>query len=204
MTHVEPTTPAAAAETIADYVFGLPGRIRLAVDAPPCADPAAIGDAVVAALDGRPALHVRADRFWRAASLRFEFGRQNPDEWLTAWLDEDALRREVLEPFAESGQALPGLRDPDTDRSLRIEPVILHGDAVLVVSGSALLGRGLPFDASVHVRLSPAALERRTPESQRWILPALVRYSDEYDPEGEADLVVRWDDPKHPAVVVDD
>jgi hypothetical protein len=64
-----------------------------------------------------------------------------------------------------------------------------------------LLGRWLPFDVTVHVRLSPAALARRTPPDEAWTLPALERYAQERDPEGAADLVVRADDPRHPALV---
>jgi hypothetical protein len=75
---------------------------------------------------------------------------------------------------------------------------------VVVVSGSVLLGRGLPFDVAVHLALSPGALVRRTPPDQAWTLPALARYAAERDPLGAADLVVRWDDPRHPAIVVTD
>jgi hypothetical protein len=72
---------------------------------------------------------------------------------------------------------------------------------VVVVSGSVLLGRWLPFDVSVHVRLSPSALARRTPVDELWTLPALERYAAERAPETTADLVVRADDPRHPALV---
>jgi hypothetical protein len=64
-----------------------------------------------------------------------------------------------------------------------------------------LLGRGLPFDVAVHVRLSPAALARRTPAGEAWTLPALECYAAERHPEAAADLVVRADDPNHPALV---
>lgn len=155
---------------------------------------------MVEALSPRRALHVRADHFWRPASLRLEHGREDPDAWLDGWLDDDALRREVLDPHAAGGPVLPGLRDPATDRSLRMTPVTLPGDGVVVVSGSVLLGRWLPFDVAVHVRLSPAALRRRTPLEQAWTLAALDRYAEERGPEEAADLVVRADDPRHPAL----
>jgi hypothetical protein len=70
------------------------------------------------------------------------------------------------------------------------------------VSGAVLLGRGLPAEVAVHLRLTPAALVRRTPDDQAWTLPALGRYVAERDPESLADLVVRVDDPRHPALVV--
>jgi hypothetical protein len=93
------------------------------------------------------------------------------------------------------------LRDPATDRSLRPTLVELPADGVVVVAGSALLGRGLPFDVAVHVHLSDAALARRTPEDEAWTLPALARYQREREPTVLADLVVRADDPLRPAIV---
>lgn len=65
--------------------------------------------------------------------------------------------------------------------------------------GGLLLGRGLPLDLAVHLRLSPGALERRTDPAERWTLPAYARYSEEAMPEEAADVVVRADDPRHPA-----
>jgi hypothetical protein len=51
----------------------------------------------------------------------------------------------------------------------------------------------------VHLRLSPGALRRRTEEDQRWTLAAFERYEQEVDPAEAADVVVRTDDPRHPA-----
>jgi hypothetical protein len=53
----------------------------------------------------------------------------------------------------------------------------------------------------VHLDVSPAALARRMPDDLRWTMPAYARYRDEVDPASFADLVVRVDDLKHPAVV---
>jgi hypothetical protein len=71
----------------------------------------------------------------------------------------------------------------------------------VLLDGALLLGRGLTFDLTVHLWLSPAALARRTPEEQRWTLPAYARYTDDAAPQHNADVVVRADDPNHPAVV---
>jgi len=195
------STPRGVVDAVVALVAGHHGRVRLAVDGAPATDPGDLAARVVEALAPRTALHVRADRFWRPASLRLEYGREDEDSWLDGWLDDDALRREVLDTFVENGRALPDLRDPLTDRSLRTDAVVLPPDGVVVVSGSVLLGRGLPFDVAVHLRLSPAALVRRTPTEQAWTLPALERYAAERDPESAADLVVRADDPRHPALV---
>lgn len=198
---VRASTPAGVADAVVRLADALPGRVRVAVDGASAADPHALGAAVVEALAPRRAVHVRADSFWRPASLRLEYGHEDDWAWLDGWLDEAALRREVLDALVEHGSVLPALRDPVTDRSVRAVPIELPADGVVVVSGSVLLGRGLPFDVAVHVQLSAAALARRTPPDQAWTLPALERYAGERDPLGNADLVVRWDDPRHPAIV---
>jgi hypothetical protein len=201
VTEVRATTPGGVADAVVVLLRALPGRVRLVVDGAAAAEPHALAERIVAALAPRPALHVRADSFWRPAGQRLEYGRHDEMAWLDDWLDEDALRRELLDPFVVSGQVLPALRDPVTERSVRASVVELPPNAVVVVSGSVLLGRGLPFDLTVHVRVSAAALRRRTPADEAWTLPALERYAQERDPEALADLVVRADDPKHPALV---
>jgi len=72
---------------------------------------------------------------------------------------------------------------------------------VLLLSGPLLIGAGLDLDLIVHCAQSPAALARRTPPQDQWTLPAFARYAEEVDPPGLADVVVRVDDPEHPAVV---
>jgi hypothetical protein len=64
-----------------------------------------------------------------------------------------------------------------------------------------LLGAGLPFELTVHLQMSAAALLRRTDPADRWTLPAYARYAEEVAPAAFADVVVRMDDPRHPAVV---
>jgi hypothetical protein len=204
MRQVRATTPSGVVTAIVSRVLEREGRVRVIIDGAEAADPDALGAAVVEALAPRSALHVRADRFWRPAGQRFEYGKQDPDAYLDLWLDVDALRREVLDPFPTTGRVLPGLRDPQTDRSLRAAQVELPDDGVVVLSGSVLLGRWLDADLSVHLRLTPAALRRRTPEDRQWTLAALERYAEDNDPESAADLVVRCDDPRHPALEYSD
>jgi hypothetical protein len=175
----------------------------VAVDGAPAARPGEPADALAAELPalGHPALRVRAADFWRPASQRLEYGHEDVDAYYQLWLDTGALRREVLDPLGPggSGRALPSLRDPLTDRSTRAGYVTLPPGGVLVLDGPLLLGQGLPFDLTVHLRLSPAALERRTEPAQRWTLPAYERYAREALPEEAADVLVRADDPAHPA-----
>ena len=198
---VQPSTPAGVVDAIVSLILSRPGRLRVAIDGAPAADPENLAEQVVLELAPRCAVLVRAHHFWRQASLRLEDGRHDAEAWLHRWLDEAALRREVLDPCATTGRVLPALRDPVTDRSLRSARVELTPDGVVIVAGSVLLGRGLPFDVAVHVQLTRAALARRTPEDQSWTLPALARYERERNPAALADLVVRWDDPLRPALV---
>lgn len=177
------------------------GRARVAVDGAPPTDPVAVAEAAAEALrhTGRAAEVVRASSFWRDASLRYERGREDAEEYLS-WLDADALRREVLDPFVAAGRYLPSLRDPATNRSTHEPPRVSAPDTVLIVAGQFLLGLALPFEATVHLSLSPAALERQTAAAQRWTLPAFARYAAQAAPAQRADIVIKLDDPRHPAV----
>ncbi|KKK05872.1 uridine kinase [Micromonospora sp. HK10] len=204
---VRPISPERLVTELADRLAGteVPGRLRVAVDGPPAAAPEALAAALVDPLRaaGRPTLHVRAAGFLRPASVRLEHGRTNPDAYYEGWLDEAGLRREVLDPAGPdgSGRLLPSLWDVATDRASRAGYVELPAGGVVLVSGALLLGGGLPFDVTVHLVLSPPALDRRTDPQLRWTLPAFARYADEVDPASFADVVVRADDPRRPALV---
>ena len=73
--------------------------------------------------------------------------------------------------------------------------------AVLLLDGWLLLGRGLPVELTVHLSLGQGALQRRTPTAERWTLPAFAAYAQHVRPEELADVVVRNDDPKRPALL---
>jgi len=202
-----PVTPERLAETLADLIESVAasGTVRVAVDGHPAAGPEAVADALVdpLRLRGRPAVRAGSGWFLRPASLRLERGRTDPDAHFEDRLDVAALRRELLDPLGAggTGRYLPTLWDPRTDRATRAPYRTAPPAAVLLLDGSLLLGRGLPFDLSIHLRLSAAALARRVEEDQRWILPAYERYEREVDPDGTADVVVRMNDPRHPALL---
>ncbi|MFC4147778.1 uridine kinase [Micromonospora mangrovi] len=204
---VRPITPELLVAELAERCVAtdVPGRLRVAVDGPPAARPDELAAALVDPLRaaGRPALHVRAADFLRPASVRLEHGRTNSDAYYESWIDEPGLRREVLDPAGPdgSGRLLPSLWDPVTDRASRAEYVTLPPGGVVLVSGGLLLGGGLVFDLAVHLVLTPAALARRTDPASAWTLPAFARYADEVAPASFADVVVRADDPRHPALV---
>ncbi|MEV7415045.1 uridine kinase [Streptomyces sp. NPDC089919] len=197
------------AEALAGHLEDHPGTRdgspwpRLALDGAPAAGTGELAAATAEALRrrGRPVLVVPADGFLRPASLRFEFGREDVDSYLGGWYDTAALWREVFGPLEPggTGRVLPDLWDPATDRATRSPYVELPPGGVVIVHGPLLLGHWFPFDLSLHVRLSPGALARRTPAAERWTLPAFARYEAETDPAAAADAVVRADDPRHPA-----
>lgn len=203
MSHPRPVSPDALPELLAEAILER-APARVAIDGAPPAGAEAVAGAVAGRLRllGRPVIVVSTRWFLRAASLRWERGRTNPDALYEDWLDAAALRREVLDPAGPGGsrRILDRLRDPDTDRAVRAPYRGVEDREVIVVAGSLLLGRGLPFDLTIHMRLSRGALERRTPEAERWTLPAYARYAAEVAPDRHADIVVRADDPRHLAV----
>ncbi|MFF3852515.1 uridine kinase [Micromonospora sp. NPDC002575] len=207
---VRPITPERLVTELTERLVAAdpPGRLRVAVDGAPAAAPDELAAALVDPLraHGRPVLHVRAADFLRPASVRLEYGRTNPDAYYEGWVDEPGLRREVLDPAGPggSGRILPSLWDPRTDRASRAGYVTLPPHGVVLVSGALLLGGGLPVDLAVHLELSPAALARRTDPALRWTLPAFARYAEEVAPASFADVVVRVDDPRRPAIVEPD
>ena len=201
---VVPITPDKLVDEIVEEVLRRPGRVRLGVDGPPPTDPSGLAGRVAERLRGlgRAALAVAADDFLRPASVRLEFGRRDPDEFLDSWLDESGLRREVLDPMADggSGRVLPRLWDATADRAYRVRYAELPGDGVVALGGGLLLGRGLPFDLTVHLRMGTAALRRTLPAPDHWTLPAWDRYEEERNPAGDADILVLSDHPDRPAL----
>ncbi|MFJ4833909.1 uridine kinase [Streptomyces sp. NPDC088747] len=176
---------------------------RVAFDGAPAARPGELALHVSEALRtrGRSSLVVGTEGFLRPSSVRLEYGREDVDSYYDGWFDTGALWREVfghLEPGGD-GLVLPDLWDPATDRATRTPYTQLPPGSPLLMHGPFLLRHWFPFDLSVHVLLSPGALRRRTPEAEHWTLPAFARYETETDPAATADVLVRADDPRHPA-----
>ncbi|UJW36137.1 uridine kinase [Saccharothrix sp. AJ9571] len=198
-----PISPDLLAREITERIVDAPVT-RVAIDGAGDA-PGELADTVAESLrlHGRETLHVSTKDFLRAASLRFERGKHDPDARYDDWLDIGGLRREVLDPLGPggSGLALPALWDAERDRATRRDRVRLPPGAVVLVDGELLLGHGLPFDFTVHLWLSPGALTRRLPAAEHWALPAFDRYDREVAPGEFADVVVRMDDPRHPALI---
>lgn len=213
MRRFQPVSPALLAGRLCDILDqrhagisrdGQPHPLRVAFDAPGWVDlqPLIADLARRLAINGHPVADVRGSDFYRDASLRFEYGKTDVESFYTGWLDSAALQREVLTPLGPGGNGsfLPALRDPVTNRSARTAPLSLSADAVVLVRGELLLGAGLAFDLVVHFSVSRQALRRVVPPEQAWALPAFDRYEINVDPASHADIVVRYDDPLHPAL----
>jgi hypothetical protein len=207
--HAEPISPELLVEHLAEVVGRLPRdrHVAVAVDgaAPTRTGELAEGLAAALRLRGRAAVRVSALDYLRPASLRLELGREDPDLFYTDWLDLKAIEREVLAPLGPggSGRVLPRLWDAEADRAYRAQYVDLAPGGAVLLEGSFLLGAGLDFDLTVHLAMSQAAVARRTAERDAWTLPAYLRYEQEQDPAAAADVTVRCDDPRHPALVTD-
>jgi hypothetical protein len=137
--------------------------------------------------------------------LRLEYGHTDEQSLRYDWLDLATLRRELLEPLGapdEDGRAsyLPSLRDPRTNRATREPRCLAQPGTVVVVSGQFLLGHGLPFDRVIRLSASAATLARSTPAELAWTLPVVAAYEAEIEPDTIADLDIRVNDPKHPAL----
>lgn len=205
-----PISPDLLVTELAERISGWSGDgwVRVAVDGAAPARPEVLADRLVDPLRaaGRPVLRVGAGDFLRPASVRLETGRTDPDSFYDGWLDTGGLVREVLAPLDQdtgTGRVLPSLWDAERDRASRAGYVTLPRGGVLLVDGTLLLGRGLPFELTVHLWLSDGALDRLLDASLRWTLPAYARYTAEVGPERTADVVVRVDNPERPAVMRD-
>ncbi|MBB5085032.1 uridine kinase [Nonomuraea endophytica] len=199
---VRPISPESLVDELVQRIVELPRDVpaRVIVDGAPAARPEVYADALAEPLRvlGRPVIRVSAWDFLRPASLRLEYGRTDPDAFYDDWLDVKAISREV---FNGSGQVLPRLWDSVADRAFRVPYQEVRPGGVVVLDGTLLLGRGLAAELSVHLWMSSAALERHTAGEERWRLPAYERYEREVGPVRAADVAVKVDDLRHPALL---
>ncbi len=200
-----PLTPDRLVDALAAAVDGLgPTRQRVAIDGAEEVGAHLLADAVAERLSGlgRQTVRICTQWWWRPASVRLEWGRTDVDMLLGGWLDAAALTREVLDPLAAagSGRYLRRLRDPNVDRSIRERSANAGPQAVMVLDGPFLLVQPLPLDVVVHLQVGPAALRRAMTGDRAWWLEAFHRYHQQFDPAGQADLVVAYDHPGSPAL----
>lgn len=220
---VVPVTPSGLVDRLADAAHDLHApaataghAVRVGVDSAVTGDGAMLADALGVALRerGLAVLRVAQEGFVRPRSLRLELGADDPDAAWERWYDDAGLRREVLDPLGPSGAMtwVPSLWDVETDRSSRAPRQVAAPGAVAIVDGRFLLRWELAdaFDLVAHLQTSPSCQARRlTEEAERArVLASWQRYLDETDPAARllrgaaAGVVVRHDDPRHPALVL--
>ncbi len=109
-----------------------------------------------------------APMFWRDASLRLEFGREDVEPFAD-WLDAAAAPRGARPPRPGRQPAVPALAARSVDRPghASIGPLADEG-AIVIVAGEPLLGHDLPFDVTVDLAMSAAGRERRTDPDRQW------------------------------------
>lgn len=176
------------------WVFGFDGAAEIGTHT--------LTDEVAEALRarGRPVIRATTDRWWRASALRLELGRQDVDMLLTGWVDDAALRRELIAPVLAGGRPyITELRNPETDRSVRQVAVDAPAGAVLLVDGPFLLAADLPMDGMVLVQVGAGALRRAMGDEKAWWVTAFGRYEQDYRPADKADVLVAYDHPTAPA-----
>lgn len=205
-TVVRPLTPDGVVDHLVDLIAGrAEQRLRVLLDGHPSTRPDRLADLLVEPLRarGRAAVTVHAKDFLRPASVRFEHGRTDSDGFYDR-VDLGALAREVIDPWGPGGadRYLPTLWDAHRDRATRAPYADVPDAGVLLVDGALLLGRWLDVDLSVHLALRPSTVARRASSEDGWTLPAYARYEEEVAPGETADVVLRVDDPRHPALVV--
>ena len=145
---------------------------------------------------------MRADHFWRDASLRLEYGHTDEYSLRHDWLDVAALGRELLDPLGTdaAGPFVTSLRDPVTNRSTRAPVQYADPGTVLLLSGQFLLGHDLPFEKVIRLSASAATVARSISPDLAWTLPVIADYEAEVDPAQLADIEIRRNDPRHPAI----
>ncbi|GCE75591.1 uridine kinase [Cellulomonas biazotea] len=192
--------------------------VLVAVDGVDGAGKTVLADELAAVLRaaGRTVVRASVDGFHRPRAERYARGRSAPAGFFLDSYDLDALRRELLEPFAPGGSRRyrRAVRDVATDTALDLPREVAADDAVLVVDGIFLQRDELaswwdvavfldvPFDvtfARMAVRdgcpPDPAhADNRRYVEGQRLYLRTA-------DPATRATVVVDNADPGAPRVV---
>jgi hypothetical protein len=200
-----PLTPDRLVKDLADWIndFEMP-HPRIGIDGAPEIGASELSDSIAARLNslGRPAIRASTSWWWRSAALRLELGRTDIDMLLGGWVDDAALRRELIDPLGPGGTGsyLRRLRDPDTDRSVREPRLPADGRSVLLIDGPFLQAATLPLEAVIHLQVSTARLRRALPPDRQWWAAAFHRYVAEDRPADAASVVVAYDHPGAPAV----
>ena len=207
---------ARVADRVAALRSGVP--VRVGVDGPDGAGKTWFADDLAGVLQARGVEVVRAsvDGFHHPRAVRYRRGRSSPEGFFLDSYDHDALRRELLDPFAPGGSRTyrTAVHDVRTDEPVTDGPHVASHDAVLLVDGIFLHRDELvgTWDLSVYLVVRPEVTFARMsvrdgcpPDPQdlanrRYVVGQRL-YRERCDPADRADLVVDDDDPAAPVVV---
>ncbi|MEV6768903.1 hypothetical protein AB0N05_09795 [Nocardia sp. NPDC051030] len=193
-------TPDGLIDLVTERAADLPGHAVIAIDGADAADPLSFARSVADRLHtgGRPAEVISLHDFVRPASVRLEYDRDSEFTYRTAWFDYPALDREVLTSLRKEGRYLPALWNEHTDRSARARIRTAAPGTLLLLAGPMLLGRNLPYDLTVTLHMSEAALRRHTSPDDHFTITAILEHT-RTNPESP-DLLIAWDHPDRPAI----
>ncbi|MTD14547.1 uridine kinase [Nakamurella sp. YIM 132087] len=200
-----PVSPDRLARAIADRVAT--GRsVVVGIDGDPAIGAGELADRVAEAVraGGRQVIRADLSDWWRPASVRLEYGHEDVDSLLDAWVDVGALDRELLVPLREGRPIRVRNWDALADRAFREAAVDVAPTAVLVLAG-AFLGRVVPdADLTVQLQVKESTLRRLLPGDRGWWLEGhrldREQRSLSGDPVGPDRMVVSYDHPAAPAI----
>lgn len=198
----EPLSPDVLVRRLATAVDAIsPGRVVVGFDGDESVGAADLADRVADALLSlnRPPIRVSTRWWWRAASVRLEYGKQDVESRLSGWVDVGSLRREVLDPLRPdgTGRHLTRLRDPERDRAVRDDYRLAPDNAVLLLDGPLLGTLDLELDLTVRIGVSAGRLARALPENRQWELEAFTDYQRRWP---QPPIVISYDHPETPAI----
>ena len=209
---------------LCDRILALtPGRpAAVAIDGPDASGKTTLADALVAPLETRGAMVVRAsiDDFERPRAERYARGRFSAKGYYRDSFDYGAFRRLLLDPLTSGASpALVRTRAFDlvADKPIATRPVAVPSRGVVLVDGVFLLRAELRdcWDLSILMNVSEGegmrrALARAGGDSEelrrlneaRYIAGYRL-YRDDAEPEKAADLVIDNNDPANPVITAD-
>ena len=186
-----------------ELVAARPGRVRLAVDGPPPTNPRALADAVAVELRARGRATIVVDAGGLPASRRrygWSSGARTRTCSSTAGSTSAACAARCSNPRRRADRAgcCPGCGTPTRTGPTATPTSRCPRTAWSCSPAALLLGRGLPLDVAVHLRMTDDGPGPSAAGRQRWTLPAYARYAAENTPEENADLLVLADHPDRP------
>jgi uridine kinase len=194
--------------------------LRVAVDGPPAAGKTTLADELAALLRarGREVIRATTESFHLPRAQRYRRGEFSPEANYHDSFDYDTLRRVLLDPLGPGGDRRyqHAVYDIDTDTALSPLVTTAAADAVLLLDGVFLLRPELvdrwdlsifvsaPFEQIVdRARIRDLELLGSTAEVERRFrtryIPAQQLYFAAARPADHADIIVRNDEPRHPA-----